>query len=45
MKENCKKQIKKTLELKKYLKEKTINYMLNGKAMIILVTVGLIKRR
>ena len=43
-KKNCKKQIKKNLELKKLQKEKTINYMLNVKAAIILLTVGLIKR-
>ena len=43
-KKNCKKQIKKNLELKKFQKEKTINYMLNVKAAIILLTVGLIKR-
>ena len=41
---NCKKEIKKSLELKKYLKEKMINYILNGKAMKILLTVGLIKK-
>ena len=32
---NCKKQMKKSLELKKISREKTINYMLNGKALII----------
>ena len=31
MKNNCKKLIKKNLEQKKYLKEKVINYMSNGK--------------
>ena len=40
MKKNCKKLVKKNLEYKKYLKEKGINCMSNGKGMII---VGLIK--
>ena len=40
----CKKQIKKSLELKKYSKEKAINYMSNGKTRIILLTVQLIKK-
>ena len=44
-KRNCNKQIKKSLDLKKELKEKAINYVLNGKATIILLTVGLIKRQ
>ena len=35
---------KKSLELKKQSREKAINYMLNGKATIILLTVGLIKK-
>ena len=43
-KRNCRKQIKKSLELKKSLKEKMINYMLNGKTIIILLTNELIKR-
>ena len=38
------KQIKKSLELKNSLKEKTINYMSNGKATIIFLIVGLIKK-
>ena len=38
-KKNCKKQIKKSLELEKQLKEKMINHTLNGKATIILLTV------
>ena len=42
-KTTCKKQIKKSLELKKYSKEKAINYMSNGKTRIILLTVQLIK--
>ena len=44
MKKNCKKLIKNNLEQKKYLKEKTINYMTNGKGMIIVLIVGLIKK-
>ena len=44
MRKNCKKLIKKNLEYTKYLKEKVINYMSNGKAMIILLIVGLIKK-
>ena len=43
-KKNCNKQIKKSVELKKKLKEKVINYMLNGKATTILLIVGLIKK-
>ena len=35
MKKNCKKQIKKTLEQKNYLRKKGINNVLNGKDMII----------
>ena len=34
-KKNCKMQIKKNLELKKYSREKVINYMLSGKDAII----------
>ena len=44
MKKNSKKQIRKSLELKKLQKEKAINYMLNGKATIIHLTVRLIKK-
>ena len=40
-KKNCKKQIKKSLELKKQSREKVTNYMLNGKNRIIYLTVGL----
>ena len=40
-KKNWKRQIKNILEC---LREKVINYMLNGKAIIILLTVGLIKK-
>ena len=43
MKNNCKRLIKKNLELKKYLGKKVINYMLNGKVMIIHLIAGLIK--
>ena len=42
-KKNCKKQIKKSLELKMKSNEELINYILNAKATIILLTVGLIK--
>ena len=35
MKKNSKRLIKKNLQLKKQLKEKVINYMLNEKVMII----------
>ena len=42
-KKHCKKQIKKSLVLKKQLKENPINYMLNENAMITLLTVRLIK--
>ena len=44
LRKNCKKLIKKNLEQRKYLKEKVINYMSNGKVMIILLIVGLIKK-
>ena len=44
MKKNCKKLIKKNLEQKKYLKEKVINCMSNGKDTIIRLIVGLIKK-
>ena len=43
-KKNRKKQVKKSLGLKKQSRQKVINYMLNGKAMTILLIVGLIKR-
>ena len=43
IKKNCNKQIKKNLELKKYLREKVINYMLNGKNIIIRLIAGWIK--
>ena len=41
---NCKRLIKKNLELKKYLKENVINCMSNGKDIIIVLKVGLIKK-
>ena len=44
MKKNCKKLIKKKLEYKKYLKEKVINYMSNGKDITIRLIVGLIEK-
>ena len=43
MKKNCKKLVKKNLEYKKYLKEKVINCMPNGKDMTVVLIVGLIK--
>ena len=43
MKKNCKRLIKKNLELEKELKEKVINYMSNGKVMMIHSIAGLIK--
>ena len=43
MKKNCKKQINKDLWSKNSLKEKEINYMSNGKDMIIHLISGLIK--
>ena len=44
MKKNCKRQIKMNLEYKKQLKEQEISYILNGKAMIIHLIAGLIKK-
>ena len=44
MKKNRKRLIKKNLEKKKYLREKVINYMLDGKGTTIHLTVGLIKK-
>ena len=43
-KKNCKKLVKKNLEQKKQLKEKVINCMSNGKDMIVILIVGLIKK-
>ena len=44
MKKNYKLQINNNLELKRYLKERVINYMSNGKVIIIHLIVGLIKK-
>ena len=44
MKKNCKRLIKKNLELKKSLEEKETNYMSNGKDITTLLIAGLIKR-
>ena len=44
MKKNCKRLIKNNFEQRKYLKEKVINCMLNGKDMAIQLIVGLIKK-
>ena len=44
MKKNCKGQIKQSLELKKQLWEKVINYVLHGKVMIICLIAELIKK-
>ena len=44
MKKKCKRQIKNNLELKNLFKEKVISYMSNGKAMIIHLKAGLIKK-
>ena len=43
-KKNCKKLMKKNLEQKKYLKEKVIKCLSNGKVIIIILIVGLIKK-
>ena len=44
MKKKYKTLIKNNSELKKYLRKKVINYMLNGKVMIIYLIAGLIKK-
>ena len=44
MKKNCKRLIKKNLGLKRWLNEKEINYVSNGKVVIIRWIVGLIKK-
>ena len=44
MKKNYKKQINKDLGQKKSLKEKEVNYMSNGRDMIIYLIAGLIKK-
>ena len=43
IKKNCKKKKKKEFSVEK-IKEKAINYKLNGKVMITLLIVGLIKK-
>ena len=45
MKKNYKKLVKKNLEDKKCLKEKVINFVSNGKDMIIVLIAGLIKKK
>ena len=42
-KKNCRRQIKQTLELRKQSRKKVMNYMINGKTMIIRLIVGLVK--
>ena len=44
MKKNYRRLIKKNLGLKRCLEEKEVNYMLNGKVMIIHLTAGVIKK-
>ena len=44
MKKNCKKLVRKNSEQKKCLKEKVINCTSNGKGMIVVLIVGLIKK-
>ena len=44
MKKNCKKLVKENSEYGKYLKEKVINFMSNGKDMTIVLKVGLITK-
>ena len=44
MKKNCKRLIKKNLELKKYLKQKETNYISNGNDITTHLIVGLIKK-
>ena len=44
MEKNCKRLIKKNLGLKRWLKEKEINYMLNGKVTIVYLIAGLMKK-
>ena len=44
MRKNYKRLIRKNSGLKKGLKRKEINYMSSGKVMIIVSTVGLIKK-
>ena len=42
MKKNCRNQIKKSLQFKTYSREKVINHMSDGKAMVIILTLRLI---
>ena len=44
MKNNCKRQIKKNLEQRKYLRKKEANYTSNGRDMIIHLIAELIKK-
>ena len=44
MKKNCRKLVKKNLKQRKYLKEKVENCTSNGKDIIIVLIVGLIKK-
>ena len=44
MKKNYRRLIKKNLGLKRCLEEKEVNYMLNGKVMIIHLIAGVIKK-
>ena len=44
MRKNFNKKIVNSIALKRRLREKVINYMSNGKATIILLTVGSIKK-
>ena len=44
MKKNYRKLVEKNLEQKKYLKEKLINCMSNGKNTIIVLIAGLVKK-
>ena len=44
MKKNCKKLVKKNLEWEKYLKEKVTDFTCNGKGMIVVLIVKLIKK-
>ena len=43
-KKNCKKTNQNEFRVEKVVKRKAINYMLDGKVMIILLTDGLIKK-
>ena len=43
-KKNCKKLVNKKLDLRKYLKEKVKNCTSNGKGMVLVLIIGLIKK-